>query len=151
MEDRRAVRWLVSGVPIELMVEDGTDRSEGERADLDGTRGSGLQTCDTEDSCQAQDAKAGSEALFGVRPVLQDELAKRRGCWPDEGGVPADAADGPVGVTAMAGRHVIGQRRVLAVAARPQVHSNPLALGEDLHGTPSETHLDLSAREAVGN
>ena len=63
----------VRGVPIELVVEDGTDRSVGERADLDGARGGGFQTCDTERSRQAQDAKAGSEALLGVRPVLQDE------------------------------------------------------------------------------
>src|ERR1700730_8659494 len=107
MEDRRAIRCLVRGVPIELVVEDGTDRSVGERADVDGARGGGFQTCDTERSCQAQDAKAGSEALLGVRPVLQDELAERCGCWPDEGGVSADAADGPVGVPAMTGRHSI--------------------------------------------
>jgi hypothetical protein len=28
---------------------------------------------------------------------------------------------------------------------------NPLALGEDLHGSAGEAHLDLVAREAVGN
>jgi len=151
MEDRRAVRGLVRGVPIELVIEDGTDRSISERADLDSARSGGLHTCDTERSRQAQDAKAGSEALFGVRPVLQDELAERCGCWPDEGGVSADAADGPVGVPAMTGRHVIGDRRVLAVATRSQVHSDPLAPGEDLDGAPGEAHLDLGAREAIGN
>ena len=151
MEDRRAVRWLVRGVPIELVVEDGTDRSVGERADVDGARGGGFQTCDTERSRQAQDAKAGSEALFGVRPVLQDELAERCGCWPDEGGVSADAADGPVGVPAMTRWHVIGDRGVLAVAARSHVHGDPLAPGEDLDGAPGEAHLDLGAREAIGN
>jgi putative tryptophan/tyrosine transport system substrate-binding protein len=36
MEDRRALRWLVCGVPIELVVEDGTDRSIGERGDRTG-------------------------------------------------------------------------------------------------------------------
>ena len=46
-------------------------------------------------SVAAQDAKTGPEALFGVLPVLQDELTERRGCWPDEGGIPADTADGP--------------------------------------------------------
>src|SRR3954451_13899305 len=120
MDDRRAVRWLVRGVSIKLVVEDGTDRSVGERADVDGARGGGFQTCDTERSRQAQDAKAGSEALFGMRPVLQDELAERCGCWPDEGGVSAHTGDGPVAVPAMTGGHVIGQRPVLAVAARSQ-------------------------------
>ena len=37
MDDRRAVRGpLVCGVSIELVLEDGTDRAVGERADLDG-------------------------------------------------------------------------------------------------------------------
>jgi hypothetical protein len=152
VKDRRAVRGtLLRGVSIELVVEDGTDRSVGERADLDGARGGGFQPYDTERPRQPQDAQAGSEALFGVRPVLQDEIAERRGGRTDEGGVPADAADGPVGVTAMTGRHVIGGGRVLAIAARSHVHGNPLALDEDLHGPPGQTHLDLAACEAVGN
>jgi len=44
MEDRRTVRGpLVCGVPVELVVEDGTDRAVGERADLDGARGGGFR------------------------------------------------------------------------------------------------------------
>src|SRR5437867_5946457 len=139
MEDQRAVRsTLVCGVSIELVVEDGTERAVGERADLDGARGGGFQTCDAERPRQPQDAEAGSEALLRMRPLLQDEIAECRGCRSDEGGVPADAADGPVGVTAMAGWHVGGGGRVLAVAARSQVHGDPLALDEDLHGPRSE-------------
>jgi len=39
MDYRRTVRGtLVCGVSIELVVEDGTDRSVGERADLEGSR-----------------------------------------------------------------------------------------------------------------
>ena len=34
-------------------------------------------------------------------PLLQDEIAERRGGRADESGVPADAADGPVGVLAI--------------------------------------------------
>jgi hypothetical protein len=86
-----------------------------------------------------------------VGPLLQDEIAERRGGRADEGGVPADAADGPVGVPAMAGRHVVGGGRVLAVAARSHMHGDPLALDEDLHGAAGEPHLDLAAREAIGN
>jgi hypothetical protein len=86
-----------------------------------------------------------------VRPVLQDELTERRGCWPDEGGVSADTADGPVGLTAMTGRHMIGERGALSVGARPHVHCDPFAPGEDLDGTPGEANLDLAAREVVGN
>jgi hypothetical protein len=39
MGDRRAVRGTLCDVPIELVVEDGADRSVGKRADLDGARG----------------------------------------------------------------------------------------------------------------
>jgi hypothetical protein len=83
--------------------------------------------------------------------ALQDEIAERRGCWPDEGGIFADAANGTVGVTAMAGWPVVGGGRVLAIAARPQVHGDPLALGEDLHGPPGQSYLGLGTREAIGN
>ena len=54
------------GMPVELMVEDGMDRSVGERADVDGARGGGFQPCDPECSGQTQDAKAGSEALLAA-------------------------------------------------------------------------------------
>jgi hypothetical protein len=51
----------------------------------------------------------------------------------------------------MTGWHVVGRGRVLAVAARPQVHGDPLSLDEDLHGAGGEPHLHLAPREAVGN
>ena len=50
-------------------------------------------------------------------PTFQDEFAQRRRCRPDDGGVAADTIDGPVGVAAMAGRHVIGDGGVLVIAA----------------------------------
>jgi hypothetical protein len=62
------------------VVEDGTDRAVGESADFDGARGGGFQTGDAERAGQPQDAEAGSEALLGVRPLLQDELAERGSC-----------------------------------------------------------------------
>jgi hypothetical protein len=83
---------------------------------------------------QSQDAKAGSKALLGVGPLLEDEIAERCSSGADEHGVPAKAADGPVGITAVPGRHVIGDSGVLAVATRAHVHGDPLALDEDLRG-----------------
>ena len=70
---------------------------------------------------------------------------------PIESGVAANALDGPVGVTPMARRHVLGDCRVLAVAAGAQMRGDPLALDEDLDGSAGEPHLDLVAREAVGH
>src|SRR3974390_3028509 len=54
MEDRRTVRRLLCGLPIKLMVEDGTERSVGERADLDGARSRGFPTADANPPPQTQ-------------------------------------------------------------------------------------------------
>ena len=76
MEDRHAVCGaLVRSVAIELVVEDGTDRSVGERADLDGACGGGFETIGAERSGEAQNAEAGSESLLGMGPPLQDKIA----------------------------------------------------------------------------
>src|ERR1700730_15383844 len=129
MDDRRAVRGTpVRSLPIELMVEDGTDRSVAERANLDGACGGGFEAFAAERAHQPQDAAAGAETLFGMGPAFQDEFAQRRGCRPDAGGFLADAVDGPVGVAAMTGRHVVRDGRVLVVAARSCVNGDPLAL-----------------------
>ena len=59
------------GIPIELVVEDGANRSMGELA-----CGGGLRPRDTERTRQAENAEAGTESLFGMRPVLQDRNAR---------------------------------------------------------------------------
>src|ERR1700739_4317538 len=116
MDDRRALRvTLVRGVTIELVIEDGTDRSVAERADVDRACGGGFEPFAAERAQKAQDAAAGAEALFGVRPACQEEFAQRRACRPDAGRFLADAVDGPVGVAAMARRHVLGDGRVPVV------------------------------------
>ena len=51
----------------------------------------------------------------------------------------------------MAGRHVIGNGRVLAVAAVAHMRADPLALEEYLDGLGGEPDIDLSAGEAMGN
>src|SRR5579872_5519275 len=118
MEDRHAVRGtLERGLPIELVVEDGADRSVAECADLDGACGGGFETFTAEGAHQTQDAPAGPEALFGMRPAFQDEFAQRSGCWADAGRFLANTIDGPIGVAAVTGRHVVGHGRVLVVAA----------------------------------
>src|SRR5215468_5209329 len=152
MDDRCAVRGtLVGGLPIELVVEDGTDRSVAERADVDGARGGSFEAFDAERAHQTQDAPAGAKALFGMGPAFQEEFAQRGGCRPDAGRFLADTIDGPVGITAMTGRHVFGDGRVLVVAARSHVSSDPLTLDENLDGACGKAHLDFGAGEAVRN
>ena len=100
---------------------------------------------------QPHNAETRPEALFGVRALLQDQLAQRRGRRADRGGIAPDTIDRPVGVTPMAGRHVLLHGRMFAVAAGAQMRGDPLALGEDLDGPTGQPDLDGFAREAIGH
>ena len=61
---------------IELVVEDGSYRAVGERADLDGARCSRIQTLGGHRTRQPQNAEASPEALLGVRASFQDQRAQ---------------------------------------------------------------------------
>src|SRR5262245_37806870 len=100
---------LLRRMAVEVVVEDRFDRAVGPRADVDGAGGGGIEACPAERLGETDDAEAGAEALLGMAFVLEDELAQGGGCRPDGGGLLADALDGPVGMAAMAGGHVLGQ------------------------------------------
>ena len=53
--------------------------------------------------------------------MFQDQLAEHRGRGADPSASRTDPFDGPVGVAAMAGGHVLGDGGVLAVAAEPRM------------------------------
>src|ERR1700758_5163428 len=76
VEDRHAIggRRLRS-LAIELVVEDGTHRAVGQRADLDRSRGGGFEAIGAEWPHQPHDAEASAEALFRVGTAFQDQLA----------------------------------------------------------------------------
>jgi hypothetical protein len=57
------------------------------------------------------------KALLGVRPALQDQLAQSGRGRADRGGLLANAPDRPVGVAAVARRHVCGHGGVPVIAA----------------------------------
>jgi hypothetical protein len=66
IEDRRAVRsTLVRGMPVELVVKDGTDRSIAERADVDRACGGGVEPFTAEVRASRR-MPAGPKALFGM-------------------------------------------------------------------------------------
>ena len=88
-----AVGWRpVRGLAIELVVEDRAHRAVGQRADLDGAHRRRFETIGAERPDQAHDAEAGAEALFGMRPALQDQLAQRRRRRTDRGGLAGECA-----------------------------------------------------------
>jgi hypothetical protein len=76
VEDRHAIDGRpLRRLAIELVVEEGAHRAVGQRADLDRPRGGGFEAIGTERPHQPHDAEAGSEALFGMGPARQDQLA----------------------------------------------------------------------------
>lgn len=100
-------------------------------------------------SGETDDAETGAESLLGVRALVEDQVAQRRGGRPDRGSILADALDGPAGVAPMAGGHVLRHGGVLVVAAHALMRGDPLAPVENLDGAGREADLDLGANEAM--
>lgn len=76
VEDRDGIgRPRLGGLAIELVVEDRAHRAIVEGADLDGAHGSGFEAVCAKRPDQSHDSESGAETLFGVGPVLQDQLA----------------------------------------------------------------------------
>src|SRR6202522_4505727 len=152
MEDRgRVRRALWRGSPVELVVEDGFDGAIGPGADLDGPFGSGLEARHAKGADKPDDAETGAIALLGMGPAFENLLAERRGRRADLAGVFPDALDRPAGVAPMAGGHMLGNRRVLPVPARPDMDGDALAFVENLDAADGQARLDLGAGEAVGD
>ena len=145
VEDRHAIGGRpLRRLAIELIVEDGAHRAVGQGADLDGPRGGGFESIGAERPRQPHDAEASAEALFGMGPALQDQIAERGGSWADRSGLAANAFDRPVGVSPMARRHVLGHGGVPMVPAGAQMSGNPLALQKDLDGSRRQPLLEAA-------
>jgi hypothetical protein len=94
---------------VELVIEDRAHRAVGQGADLDGSGRRGFEASSAERPNQADDAETGAEALFRMRPALQDQIAKGSGGWTGRSGGAANAFNGPIGVAPVARRHVLGK------------------------------------------
>src|SRR5258708_15917847 len=80
MKDRRAVRTaLLRGVAIEIVVEDGSDRSVGPGADIERPRRGGLDALRTERFDQPYNSEPRPEARFALRRLLHAQLPQPRG------------------------------------------------------------------------
>jgi len=93
--------------------------------------------------------RQGAEALFGMRPALEDQLAQGGGSRTNGCGFAADARDRPISVEAMARRHVLRDGGVPVVAAGALMRGDALAPEKDFDGLRRQPHLDLTAGEAV--
>ena len=76
MEDRHAVRAALSGgMAVQIVVEDRSDRAVGHRADVERARRSGFNSGVAERFDQPHDSQTCTKALFGMRAMLQDQVA----------------------------------------------------------------------------
>jgi hypothetical protein len=76
MEDRHAVRAALSGgVAVQIVVEDRSDRAVGHGADVERACCGGFDPRHAEWFDQTHDAKTCPKALFGMRAMLQDQVA----------------------------------------------------------------------------
>lgn len=130
---------------VEPVVEDRSNRPVGTRADLECTAAGRVDPLPAEAFDQADDAQAGAESLLGMRAIGENALAQQRGIGTDGGGFPGDPLDRPVGKAPMGRRHVLGDRRMPAIAAAAHVGGDPLALVEQLDGVCANPGLDLLA------
>ena len=122
VQDRRSVRGaLLRGTPIELVVEDGFDRAIGARADLDGALGRGFEARGAEGPASRTMPRQARKPCSGCGRCSRISSHSAAVAGPISARVRADALDRPVGVAAMAGGHVLGHGRVLAVAARSRI------------------------------
>ena len=86
-----------------------------------------------------------------MRARLKDQFAQGRRRRPDQARVGADALDCPAGIAPMAGRHVLGNGRVLVVTAGAHMRGDPLAFEENLDGPHRQPRVDLGAGAAMGH
>jgi hypothetical protein len=108
MQDRRIVSGARCRLGLEPMLEDGGDALVIERADLDRAGGDRLGPVDCDAAIETQNAEAGAEALFRVRPSGQHADSQRLGVGTDRPRLALEAFGGPLGVEPMRTRHVVG-------------------------------------------
>ena len=84
-----------------------------------------------------------------MRTLFEDQFTQRRSRWADQAGVGADALNRPAGISTMAGRHMLGDGRVLVIAAPAHVRGDPFSLEEDLDRPRGQTCINFGAGEAM--
>ncbi len=91
---------------------------------------------------------SGGCLLIAGASVVGARAAGRAG-RPDGGGVTVNAFQGPVGIAAVAGRHMVRHRGRSAPARGTDVGGNPLAASEYLDGAGGEPNFNLLAEQGV--
>ena len=143
--------WFGRFAAIEVVLQDRCEGGTGQRADLQGPLAGGLQARLAMAFCQAENADAGSEALFRVGPVGQDEFDEDLGIGSVGGGIAANAFEAPAGVPAVGGRHVLVHGRVAPVGGATHVGRHPPFFMKDLDGAIRDAGPELLPGQGMGH
>src|SRR5271157_6131734 len=108
----------VLGRRVALTGEEGGDALAIEDAQFDGAGRHRFQAGRVEAAIRAQNAQAGAEPLFGMRPAGEHGADQAFGVRPDLAGPAAEPIRRPLGVTPVGAGHVVGVRAVLAAHVR---------------------------------
>ena len=130
--------------------EEGGDALAIEDAQFDGAGGDRFEPGGIEAAIGAQNAKAGAEALFGMRPTGEHGADQAFGVRPDLAGPSAEPIRRPLGVAPVGAGHMVGVRAVLAAHVASLMDADALAPMEDLDGSSTILNSLRSRRMTDG-
>lgn len=136
---------------LQAVIQDGFDRAVVQGPDLKCPLAGRLQPHGTKDFSHAYNTQAGSEALLWVGPPVKNALAKQRGIGTDSLGGLEQSCRRHAVVTAVAGRHVLGQGGVLTITRSAHVTRNTFAMKKDLDRPARSAQFNVAAGMAVGD
>src|SRR6267378_3206590 len=148
VDQERRLRGGGGGM-LSAVLQDRADRAVGAGAEHQRTGAGGIDPFGAIALDQAQDADAGAEALFGMRPRPQNHIDQNGDVAADRFGFAADALVRPVAIAPVRTGHVFGDggRAVRSQAAA--VAGDALAAVENLDCCRSDPRLDLLADQLV--
>src|SRR5271167_696969 len=120
-----------------------------DRSRLDGSGRDRLEAGRVEAAIGAQNAQAGAEPLFGMRPAGEHGADQAFGVRPDLAGPTAEPIRRPLGVAPVGAGHMVGVRAVLAAHEPALMGADALTAMEDLDGSRGDPHVDLGADQRV--
>src|SRR5208337_706654 len=140
---------VLGGSWVAFAGKEGGDALAVEDAQFDSAGRDRLDADRIEVAIGAQDAKAGAEPLFGMRPAGEHGADQAFGVRPDLAGPPAEPIRRPLRVAPVGAGHMVGVRAVLAAHVTALMDADALAPMEDLDGARGDPHVDLGADQRV--
>src|SRR5258708_26976360 len=143
--------WRRKGLAVEPRLQDRFQASVAEGAHRERPLAGSLDAISAVAVAEAEDAEAGAEALFGMRPRFQDALGQLGGRGSRLLGPADDPARGPLLVPAVGVGHVGGVGGMASALVAANVAGDPAAAAEDLDRGRAEADLANLADELVGD